>query len=96
MECGAQLSIHTSLLNRVVWSARFVDGGVLPINLAYRRSVAVVFMIFKIESNPMYPLSGALPLPYEPVHATPGALASHRLRVLDTDFLRTAGPLCPQ
>ena len=35
-------------------------------------------MLFKIESNPMHPLSGALPLPYMPAHFTHGALVAHR------------------
>ena len=35
-------------------------------------------MLFKIKSNPMHPLSGALPLPYLPVHVTLGALVTHR------------------
>ena len=35
-------------------------------NLAHRRSVAELCMLFKIKSNPMHPLSGALPLPYVP------------------------------
>ena len=29
-----------------------------------RRSVTELCMLFKIESNPMHPLSGSLPLPY--------------------------------
>ena len=35
-------------------------------------------MLFKIKSNPMHPLSGALPLPYVLAHVTPGALVAHR------------------
>ena len=35
-------------------------------------------MLFKIKSNPMHPLSGALPLPYVPVRVTRGALVAHR------------------
>ena len=35
-------------------------------------------MLFKIKSNPMHPLSGALPLPYVPARVTRGALVAHR------------------
>ena len=35
-------------------------------------------MLFKIRSNPMHPLSGALPLPYVPADVTHGALVAHR------------------
>ena len=35
-------------------------------------------MLFKIESNPMHPFSGALPLPYVPARVTRGALVAHR------------------
>ena len=35
-------------------------------------------MLFKIKSNPMHPLSGALPLPYVPASVTRGALVAHR------------------
>ena len=35
-------------------------------------------MLFKIKSNPMHPLSGALTLPYGPAHVTPAALVGHR------------------
>ena len=41
-------------------------GGVLECNLAHRRSVAELCMLFKIRSKPMHPLSSALPLPYVP------------------------------
>ena len=35
-------------------------------------------MLFKIKSNPMNPLSGALPLPYVPASVTRVALVAHR------------------
>ena len=35
-------------------------------------------MLFKIKSNPMHPLSGALPLPYVPASVTLGGLVAHR------------------
>ena len=40
---------------------------------------SVVHMLFKIKSNPMHPLSGALSLPYVPARVTRGALIAHRL-----------------
>ena len=55
---------HLKLLDRVVRSAGFLAGCVLDCNLAHRRSVAELCMLFKIKSNPMNLLSGALPLPY--------------------------------
>ena len=66
---------HLKLLGRVVRSAGFLAGGGLHCNLAHRRSVAVLCMLFKIKSNPTHPLSGALPLPYVPARV---ALVSHR------------------
>ena len=50
----------------------------LECNLAHRRSVAELCMLFKIKSNSMHPLSGALPLPYVPARVTRGALVAHR------------------
>ena len=66
------------LLDRVVRNAGFLAGGVLECNLAHRRSVAESCMLFKIKSNPMHPLSNALPLPYVPARVTPGAFVPHR------------------
>ena len=76
MWCSATDS-HLKLLDRVVRSAGFLAGGVLECNLAHRRSVAECCMIFKIESNPMHPSSGALPLPYVPARDNLGALVAH-------------------
>ena len=75
--CSAADS-HLKLLDRVVRSAGFLAGGVLECNLAYRRSVAELCMLFKIKSNPMHPLSGTLPLLYVPASVTRGALVAHR------------------
>ena len=76
MWCSAADS-HLKLLDRVVRSADFLVGGVLECNLAHRRSVAELYMLFKIKSNPIHPLSGALPLPYVPARVTRGALVAH-------------------
>ena len=75
--CSAADS-HLKLLDRVVRSAGFLAGGVLECNLAHRRSVAELCMLFKIKSNPMHPLSGAFPLPYVSARVTRGALVAHR------------------
>ena len=74
--CSAADS-HLKLLDRVVRSAGFLAGGVLDCNLAHRRSVAELCLLFKIKSNPMHPLSIALPLPYAPARVTRGALVAH-------------------
>ena len=77
MWCAAADS-YLKLLDRAVKSVGFLAGGVLERNLAHRRSVAELCMLFKIKSNPMHPLSGALPLPYVPARVTRGALVAHR------------------
>ena len=69
---------HLKLLDRVVRSAGFLAGGVLDCNIAHRRSVAELCMVFKIKTNPMHRLNGALPLPYVPAHVPRGALVAHR------------------
>ena len=55
------------LRDHVVSGASFLTGGVSDCDLAHRRSVAVLCMLYKIRSNPMYPLYGALTVPYVPV-----------------------------
>ena len=75
--CSAADS-HLKLLDRVVRSAGLLPGGVIDCNLAHRRSVAERCMLFVHKSNPMHPLSGALPSPYVPAHVTRGALVAHR------------------
>ena len=77
MWCSAADS-HLKLLDRVIRSAGFLAGGVLECNLAHRRSVAKLCMLFKIKSNQMHPLSGALPLAYVLSRFTRGALVAHR------------------
>ena len=71
MWCSAADS-HHKLPDRVVRSAGSLAGFVLDCNLAHRRSVAELCMLFKIKNNPMYPMSGALPLPYLPARVTHG------------------------
>ena len=76
MWCSAADS-HLKLLDRVVSSAGFLAGGVLDCNHAHRRSVAELCTLFKITSNSMHHLSGALPLPYVPARVTRGTLVAH-------------------
>ena len=45
-------------------------------DLAHRRFVAVLCILFKIKSNQMHSLSGALTLPYVPARVTRGALVA--------------------
>ena len=65
---AARLPIHT--LNYwtmdVVSYASFLTGGVFECDLADRRSVVVLCMLYKIRCNPMHHLYGALPVPYVP------------------------------
>ena len=56
----------------------FLSGSVLHCNLAHRRTVAMLRMLFKVKSNPVHPLNGALPLPYVPKRVTRGAMVAHR------------------
>ena len=46
--CSAA-DIHLQLLDRVVSGPRFVTGGVLECDIAHRRSVAVLCMLYKIN-----------------------------------------------
>ena len=69
---------HLKLQYHVVNGACFLTAGVLDCDLAHRRSVAVLCMLYKIRCNPMLPLSGALPGPYVLVRVTHGALVAHR------------------
>ena len=95
--CSAADS-HLKPLDRVVSCVGFIAGGVLECNLAHRRSWVVLCMLFKIKSNPMHPLSGALPLPYVPARVTRGALIAHRHlfaahRCRTSQYFRTFVPL---
>ena len=53
--CCSAADACLKLQDRVVRSAGFIAGGVLECNLAHRRSVAELCMLFKIKSNPMHP-----------------------------------------
>ena len=47
-------------------------------DFAHLRSVAVLFMLYKIRFNPMHPVNDALPGPHVPVPVIRGALVAHR------------------
>ena len=64
---------HLRLLDRVVSSARSLT----ECDIAHRRSVAVLCMLYKIRCNPMHHLHAALPGLYVPVRVTRGALVAH-------------------
>ena len=76
---GALLPIHT-LDYWTEWSVVpiFLTGGVFDCDLAHRRSVTVLCMLYRIRCNPMHPLCGALPVPYVPMRVTRGAVIAHR------------------
>ena len=75
--CSAAAA-HLILLDHVVSGASFLTVGVFECDLAHRRSVAVLCMLYKIRCNPMHPLYGSLPVRYVPVLVTRGAMIAHR------------------
>ena len=75
---GLNYWIHLKLLDRAVSGARFQTGGVFECDIAHRRSVAVLCMLYKTGCNPVHLLNGALPGPYVPVRVTLGDLVAHR------------------
>ena len=78
MWCSAA-DTHLKLLNRAVSGGRFLTGGVFECDIAHRRSVAVLCMLYKIRCNPMHPLNDAALLgPFVPVRVTRCALVAHR------------------
>ena len=54
---------HLKLLDRAVNGSRFLTLGVFECDIAHRRSVTVLCMLYKIRCNPVHPLNGALPGP---------------------------------
>ena len=63
---------HLKLLDRVVSGASFLTGGVFECDLAHRRSVAVLCMLYRIRCTIF--MHGALPEPYVPVCFIRGAV----------------------
>ena len=66
------------LLIRVFSGANFLVGGEFECDLAHRRSVAVLCILYKIRCNPLHPLYGALPVPYVVVRVKSGTVITHR------------------
>ena len=64
-------------LEGAVSVAQFLTGGVFECDIAHRRSMTVLCMLYKIRCNPMHPLKGTLPGPYVPVQVTRSALVAH-------------------
>ena len=48
---------HLTLLDRAISGARFLIGGVFECDIAHRRSVAVLCMLYKIRCNAMHSLN---------------------------------------
>ena len=89
---------HLKLQDRVVSGASFLTGSVFECDLGQRRSVTVLCMLYKIRSNAMRHLYGALPLPYVPVRVTRGAVNAHRytlMHLLAAEPSSKAGLLFP-
>ena len=62
---------------------QFCNWGVFECDVAHRRSVAVLCMLYKIRCNQMHPRYDALPAPYVPVRVTLAVLLSH-IGILET------------
>ena len=69
---------HLKLLDREIKGTRFLTEGMFECYITHRRSVAVLWMLYKIRCNLKHPHNGAVPGPYAPVRATPGALVVFR------------------
>ena len=77
MWCSAA-DTHLKQLDRAVSGARVLTGGVFECDIAHRRSVAVLCMLYKIRCFQMHPLNDAQPGPCVPVRFTRRALVAHR------------------
>ena len=78
--CSVVLGSRTDikLLDRVFSGASFLTGGVFECDLAHRRSVAVLCMLYKIRCTRCTPfIYGALPEPYVPVRVSRGAVIAN-------------------
>ena len=96
LQCDARLPIHTLNYYTVqsVVPASELGVCVFECDIAHRRSVAVLCMLYRIRCEPMYPLNDALPGPYVPVRVTRGVLVTHRYtyappRCRTSKYLRT-------
>ena len=77
VRCSAA-DTHLKLLDRVVSGTHFLTGFVFECDIALRRPMAVLCMLYKIRCNPMRTLYGDLPGPYVPVRVIRSALVAHR------------------
>ena len=75
---GVFSCLFHKLLDRVVSGVSFLTGCVFECDLAHRRYVAVLRILYKIRCNPMHSLNDALPGPHVPVRVTHGAVIAHR------------------
>ena len=69
---------HLRLLDRVVRCASFLTGGLFVGDIAHRRFVSVLCMLYKFRYNQMHPLYDAVPVTYVPVRVTRGGVIAHR------------------
>ena len=94
--CSA-VDTHLKLLDRVVSGAHFRTGGVFECDIAHRRSVTVLYMLYKVWCNAIHPVCL---WSYVPVRVTLGALVAHPYtyaRFLSAKLRSTAGPsFCSQ
>ena len=67
--CSAADTNH-KLLGRVVSGVCFIIGDVIECDIAHRRSLAVLCMLYKIRCNQMHHLYGAQPVLHVPVWVT--------------------------
>ena len=67
LQCCARLPEYLKLLDRAVSGTRFLTGGVFEFDIAHRRSVTDLCMLYKIWCNPMQALKDALTGTYVPV-----------------------------
>ena len=86
---------NLKLPNRVVSGVRFFTGGVFGCDIAYRRSLAVLCILYKIRCNPMHPLYGAYlgPMCQWGLHAVVWSHISILMRLLVAQPCSTAGLL---
>ena len=68
---------HINMLYHVVSGASFLTEGELECNIAHRRSVAAISMLYRIRCNSEHHLYGDLPVPYVPVLVTLCASVAH-------------------
>lgn len=70
---------HLHLIDRVSHTASFLCGGNFKWNLAHRRKISSVCMLYKIQSNPHHSLYNSLPDRFVARRNTRQALARHPL-----------------